>query len=522
MERIISMNIVYTYPVQWTRYQVMRDFIQNFYDAVRPEQWYSFFHYVYDDDQRELTMEIHDEGFSYEWLLHIGASTKTDSDDLHAGYFGEGFKIASLCAVRDYGWIVTMCSRDWNLKVLTQDEEIDHNKVKILAYKLTDSDYLHGSRLVVGNFGIDDYSMFLSILDGFYYPENPLFGKMIWEGAQGAIYERSSVPINEYLPQTIDCGSTGAVFCSYQMLGTIPLPLVFCLHNYDKLDRDRRTLHKFEVIDVMLKLFPLISPAAAVIVLEKMRRYWYSCPNKKKKVDVENWGSTVNALIRMIRYSDKEVMVFRSKYPNLLCASVTRTGYEKNRRRQALTWLKLDRPGYIIVKGTFCLLGYPYLEDECEAAGGYVKSNRPPGNTEKECFEILEMFVKEAFDGFFDFGDTWPDLEIITNSSAAFKGMASLLKRRDAKINTAGLKYKYNLYKVHLKEYLFHDNCFDEALSTYIHELCHVFGGDSSACFSHALTIAMSKLIISHDNVMRTKKDWTEIFQIKHCTAKVI
>lgn len=97
-----SVNIVSTYPVYWNRKKIFRDLIQNFYDAVPVDEWHKRFKYEYKDDN--LSMWVDDVKFNYEWLLHIGASTKTE-DGNKAGYFGEGFKIAALCAMRDYHYI---------------------------------------------------------------------------------------------------------------------------------------------------------------------------------------------------------------------------------------------------------------------------------------------------------------------------------------------------------------------------------------------------------------------------------
>lgn len=36
---IISLNIVMTYPVHWGKYNLFRDFIQNFYDSVGYENF---------------------------------------------------------------------------------------------------------------------------------------------------------------------------------------------------------------------------------------------------------------------------------------------------------------------------------------------------------------------------------------------------------------------------------------------------------------------------------------------------
>ena len=32
--KIIPLNIVLTYPVKWGKYEILRDFIQNFYDSA--------------------------------------------------------------------------------------------------------------------------------------------------------------------------------------------------------------------------------------------------------------------------------------------------------------------------------------------------------------------------------------------------------------------------------------------------------------------------------------------------------
>ena len=45
MEKIIPLNIVATYPVRWGKYQVIRDFVQNFYDAIGNSEWKEKFHY---------------------------------------------------------------------------------------------------------------------------------------------------------------------------------------------------------------------------------------------------------------------------------------------------------------------------------------------------------------------------------------------------------------------------------------------------------------------------------------------
>ena len=84
-KQIVPLNIVMTYPVHWNKYEIMRDFLQNFYDSLGYQRWNEHFQYNYQDNS--LTMWVNDICFSYEWLLHIGASTKTENSFNNAGYF---------------------------------------------------------------------------------------------------------------------------------------------------------------------------------------------------------------------------------------------------------------------------------------------------------------------------------------------------------------------------------------------------------------------------------------------------
>ena len=103
----VSVNIVMTYPVHWTKYQVLRDFVQNFYDSVGHIDWRQRFCYEYNNSV--IYMWIKNVSFNYEWLMHIGASTKTGHSKEYAGFFGEGFKIASLCGISVHGDRHTDC-----------------------------------------------------------------------------------------------------------------------------------------------------------------------------------------------------------------------------------------------------------------------------------------------------------------------------------------------------------------------------------------------------------------------------
>ena len=500
-----------SYPVHWDKYRVLRDFVQNFYDSVGYKKWHKTFCYSYNAESKTLELKIRNAGFSYEWLLHIGASTKTNNSKNYAGYFGEGFKVAALCAIRDYNWEIIMCSQNWKLEVTTVDSTIDRESVKMMAYNIWDVTNTEGSVLEIQNISEKEYNIFLDVMDSFYYPENRLFGKKLWADSKGALFTRSTIPISDNLPITYREGKKGAVFCGYQMLGTASFPYVFCLHDYAKIDRERSTLYDYEVIDVVLNLATYLDSKVAVEVLENMKTYWCSYPRKKKGIEVDSWSPVVNVLVRNIWLSTEAIKLFRKRNPFLLCVDKISTIESKNRRNQAKAWAAKAMPEYRLVKNCFSLLGYNFLEDVCRKKGGFVEFKRKLSGLEEKCYDILKSLSDILFDGFF-YTRICPAAYVITNRTAAYKGMASLKKLSKPKTNEKGIKIRYDLNVIYLKSDMFNKDNFNEALSTYIHEMCHMFGGDASVSFSNALTLAMEILIDKRIIVEQKKEEWINLF----------
>ncbi len=504
---IIPLNIVTTYPVRWTKYKVFRDFIQNFYDSIGYLQWKEGYHYAYND--KVLSMWVRDVNFSYEWLMHIGASTKTADSFANAGYFGEGFKIASLCALRDYGWTLKMSSGNWELSVISQEQRIDGRKVSMLAYDIKERERQNCSCLEIANITEEEFAVFRSSLNGFYYPENPMMGEKLWEGKVGAVYTRSRNPYPENLPYTNDFGRHGAVFCAYQLLGSNPFDLVVCLHRYKKEDRERNSLYSFDVVSIFKEITYYIDSYGAMRVLEKMRRYWNAKP--KKKIDIHSWNPVISSLVQKVSESKEMTKCFCDKYPDLLALPEIFTIKERNRRGQARAWLSEQSKKYLLVQSSFKKLGYKTLEDMCDEAGGFVV-NDSANEQEQRGFEILENLIEELYVGFFEWKQTFPERKIIVNEQASYHGMAKIYKKRIPLLNNKGITIRYEIGEIYLKKSIFSRDSFYNAVSTYVHEFCHEFGGDSSNAFSLGLTDAMEILLASTKAIQSYNERWQMIF----------
>ena len=69
--------------------------------------------------------------------------------------------------------------------------------------------------------------------------------------------------------------------------------------------------------------------------------------------------------------------------------------------------------------------------------------------------------------------------------------MTTCIPLNDSLHHFYGIPVRYRLPYIALKKSLLHTDAFGEALSTYFHELAHMFGGHRSVSFSHALSKLM-------------------------------
>jgi len=253
-------------------------------------------------------------------LIHIGASTKRNSDEeYYAGYFGEGFKIASLCALRDYKWHIEMKSKDWELEVVTTDINVDQEYLKSLAYRIWRKNSEERDS-VLTIYPIDDkeMKMFECVMLSFFYEGNPLLGKKIFSGGPIALYYRSDTPKPYNYPQTNQYYGNGIIFAGFQALGSHPYDLVFCIHNYRNIDRERNNFFRMHVIDFVNSISTELPPAAAYKVLVALKDRWYDYP--KKRYDFESWYQMVKNLTSIVGSYPKHKVKWKKQYPNLLVA----------------------------------------------------------------------------------------------------------------------------------------------------------------------------------------------------------
>lgn len=503
---IIPLNLVFGYPVRWSRYKVMRDFIQNFYDAVGVAGWTDRFYFEYKDEV--LTLFARDVQFNYAWLLHIGASTKRGSEaGRYAGFFGEGFKIASLCALRDFDWHIEMAASDWRLQVTTQFLKIDGQSLKMLAYRKLAQPMSTVACLKMSPLTEEDMNIFETARLSFYYEQNPLFGARIWSGQRSAVFWRSSFAAPVGFPQTYEFGGSGLIFVGRQALGSHPFPLIFCKHDEVPKDRERGTYYRMDVITLVTAVARDLPAEAAAIVLEALRGRWYDQP--RKRYDFESWSPVIAALCRAVASQPDVRHAFHHKFPHLLLSKTVRSSdlIGRNRRSQALDWMRAQPLRYRLVQSAFADFGYPTVEQACEAAGGYSRT-RHPDPDERVYLDFLERVTQELFGDYFLEA---PPTRVIHTPLGVWRGMTSCIKLRTPARTPSGHLVRYAQNYVAIKPHLMAKGQFSAALSTYLHERVHCYGGDRSASFSSALTEMLEVAVTQSERIAGYSREWDQL-----------
>lgn len=502
--REVNLNLVWDYPVYWSKYKVLRDLVQNFYDAVGPAEWHRRFQFRIEGDA--LYLRTTETGFSYEWLLHIGASTKRDSPSSFAGHFGEGFKIAALCATRDFYWNVELASRAWALRVVHSQTRIEGKAIRTLAYRVWDElpERPH-SELCLWPFVPADTEVLQAALASFFHDENPLFGEKLWADSTAAIYLRSNVPKPSALPTTYEHQGAGVVFVGRQALGSVRYPLVLALHDYRQTDRERNALYGTQVLEVGRAVASRMSASAAMRLLVLLRREWRA--RRRTKYDFASYQDLISALVERIARDPVVTDHFRRDHPHLLVAGRVRAGdiAARNRRTQALAWLRTVPVRHQLVQVSFAQLGYSTLEAACQAADGFTVVREPMG-AERAAIELLRDVTTRCFADLFDV-EQLPPTQILKDGAGVWMGMAVCVPAR----SKGPRSRRFDLPFVALKRHLLTPGRGSEALSTYLHELAHMYGPDASARFSHLLTDIARESIRHADEMKRFLAQWDAV-----------
>lgn len=495
---IKKLNLLIDYPVKWSEYAVIENFIQNFYDAIGLENFANDFHTSYSD--QIITMKSNTV-FDKEWLYYMGTSTKRSGHKHYAGHFGEGFKIAALVAYRDMGLSIRMESKDWVLTVSECDQKIGEEVHKTLAYKVGSRPYESNSILTLEGASEKLYEIVEHKKLDFFYYENPRFGEVISCGDNYAV-------INARKLESKKC--RGGLFINLQCRQILHFPVFFCIHSYaiERDDRDRIGLANKEIQEAICAAIAKIEADEAIEVLEIFKSIWWDYHDRTWRR--RNWFPVLYALVCKIEDDTESKKRFTKKYQNELVAQTYWLYASKWKRVRAYEWLKQSefcnrrRVGDI-----FSSLGIQDVCSLCEENGGF-DLDADPNRNEKKKIKILEKVAATFFSDIICY-DSLPECRILINKQSPALGEARCMREDRRLSNAKGMRVQFRISTVYLLKTVLDEKCLIDALPIYLHELLHQFGGDTSICFHRALLEMNRRFLECCGDIVKYEEKWKAI-----------
>ena len=255
-KEIIDTKITDQWGVNWTPMEIARDFLQNFYDDNKIDD-------IKIEIKRTSVVVSAPKVFDYKELLYLGS----DKEKGKIGQYGEGFKAATLNALRNHNCNVIVIIRDIKLDFFFTSEKIGRTEKKVVKCKKTTSRKTPGTKLILENCPEELLNEFRFGLKHFYYDNNPLFGEILASTYEQDIFVYKSTDKNGY------------VFYKNLLRARIGVPLVLvCNRAYSSVDkviqydRDRKAFdtHVLESIyEFIFRPLNKISP-----IVEFLQPWW--------------------------------------------------------------------------------------------------------------------------------------------------------------------------------------------------------------------------------------------------------
>lgn len=500
----ITTNIVMSYPVRWTEYGIASNYVQNFVDALGPERFGGEFRCSLEEKSIVLSAGV---DFAVEWLYYLGASTKREKQSENAGGFGEGFKIAALCSLRDFQLEVRMQSRDWDLSVTTAPGNIAGKEVSLLAYEVNPRPYEKNAVLTLT--GKEPkvlkelYERILMVKQDFFYQGNPTLGRCLYGGYHMAVYQSAAMG-GKGKPY-------GRLFARRQVRADfLGPPLIFRHDTYDRDedDRDRKDFHFSDTRQCVQQILSVLPAANAYEILLCIQDFWYI--PRARGFHNDDWSFLLTGLLERIGSSGECRERFLREFPS--CLALPGKSWSAFERKQAMEWYQVKAVKKIrrLVHQSFhAFLG---VEDVCELCreNGGLAAERDPVGTELRQIEILEEAAEVFLKGIMCLS-LFPPVKVITAKNSILNGCAYEWKVKGEKtVNDYGLSVTARAAFICLREKLFQGS-FYEAFPVFAHEILHQFGGDSSAPFREALRLMNRSLYLQGEKCADFARRWEEV-----------
>jgi len=463
-----------SWGVRWNEAQIARDLLQNFYDANRDEL-----------QAVSATLNGGDvriagpAGFDLERLFYLG-SEKTRDD---IGQYGEGFKAAAMCLLRDHGVSPVGVSGKMLVHVRLADSFAANTKLRPLIYDFYTiaPDYPGAMLLLPGCSPVLARELQQGMAH-FFFDQNPLLAGKIWESWDHhyALYRAH--------------GPDGHIFYRRLRRATISgFPIIPVIHKasgrLDKRIEQDRDRNAFEdtVLDLCYDVFArgiAVNETPILAILEASRRFWEKGHPLLRAVASRRQHNLVTPGTEKL-FGDKYYAAANSH------DAATRLQYEQVEAPWKIGGRR-QLPSY------FTRFGVPSAETHLASLRNKAlveeqKKERSVTHAEEAALRVLNRALS----------DLAPVLARLLASKRVRYSVADTETILGALIQGRG----YQSIDVFLAASVFVDD-FARALAVFLHEHAHIFGYDGSRGFTDALTELLEGVIRQRGLMDFYERDW--------------
>lgn len=462
------LNLHDTYTVEWDVTKMSREFLQNFYDSVPASRFNEAIRIKVDRSAQTVALSGPAE-FDLDYLLRIGASSKTHQHDEYAGQFGEGFAVATLVIMRDHGVEVTARVSSQLAEFFFDTVTVGGKSVRELCCRIRPivaAGRAGGNEVTLCHCPASVMQAFEEGRKLFRYDGNPLFGKLLGKTeSRGLFIYRSTF-------------AQGAVFYRRQKRADYDLPFILC-HDPDlkgiSTDRDRSDLQAKDLRKIVGECVNCLGgDVITSIVTEDLQGQW------------QEGHTFLTALaarwVQLYGYDSRK----RIRFPDTYLAKSGE--WEADREAK--------NAGFIVcptVMGSFGMRT-TYEWKEAKSQGKL----RDPSRIENQLFKILRdtyaMLLDSPLEG--------RSYEVFQpeHEDDSYEG---LYGDKTLALSERALK-----------------GDFSHALAVFLHESLHAYGGDGSRTFSDELTGVVESLCKHRHELDKLEKRWIMIVGQEHGTIE--
>lgn len=476
----LESNVTTAWGVDWDELYIARDLLQNFYDANKDNVDQIIIERLADN-----TIIITGANrFNLKKLFYLG-SEKTSED---VGKYGEGFKAAAVCLLRDYNISPIAVSGSDIYVIHLSESAVPGTKMYPLVYDYYVSNFsTPGTKLILENCSPLLAETLQQGLSSFFFTKNhPIVGEFVARINQGNIKVYQSK------------NGEGYIYFEKLLRAELgkDLPLVF-VFNYPYVDikrkigrdRDRRTFS---------------TPSDLKVFYSKMDFEGYQVKKILEITKPSLWGKGKgHEIFRHMsgwRIEEETKTLFGDKYfaksstsklDNLIKQAKIEE-LEENWKLQG----RICLPSYFHEFGVISAKSYLEDIDKKAKEEERIREQRKPTPAELKgiqlCAEIMDLVA--------------PEVKYVFDRSQT----VYTIGETESVLGELKDGRSYHSREVYLAAKIFTTD-FAEFFSIYIHEHVHIFGHDGSRGFTDSLTRIIESIITYRNRFDSYQRKWEEI-----------